>query len=281
MFRTSNPALTRGEAGRYFNDGPAQSWDDLESRGGYEGGAPAAPADKSVMTMQSTVNKCAFLIALCAASAMGGWMLFLERPGLLMPIWLVACFGGLGLVLLASFKPQTSPFVAPVYAILQGVFVGGVSALFARATADSDGGMNTLLILNAVLVTFGIFGGLLAAYSMKLIRPNRMFYNVVTTATMGAALYALLAIGFSFFGSTSLISVYDINNGGLISLGFSALLIVIASANLVLDFDMISHGVRNRAPKYMEWFAGLGLLVTLVWLYIEVLRMLAKLRGGD
>ena len=276
MFRTSNPTLKNP----YFSGTAAQSWADLGMH--QAGEAAIRTASKTHMTMQGTVNKTAFLLALCAASAVGSWILIQANSALYLPLVFGGAILGLILVLVGSFKPAASPVVAPLYAIAQGGFVGGVSLMFASIAGkpgpDGTTTLNTGLIFNAALLTFGILGGLLAAYSFRLIRPNKTFYNVVIVGTVGAALYAVIAMVASMFGAPTLASVYDPNNGGLISVGFSVLLVVLASANLVLDFDQIENGVRNQAPRHMEWFGGMSLLVTLVWLYIEVLRLLAKLR---
>jgi uncharacterized YccA/Bax inhibitor family protein len=257
MFRTSNPTLRNP----YFNESAGQSWSNLGMNNA--GQAATKAASRTQMTMQGTVNKTAFLLALCAASALGAWTIMENNPGLALPITFGGAILGLILVLIGSFKPKTSPFVAPLYAIAEGGFVGGVSMMFAANAAKPGSAFNTDLIFNAGLLTFGILGGLLAAYSMRLIRPNKTFYNIVIAG---------------MFGSFSLASVYDPNNGGLIAVGFSSLLVVLASANLVLDFDQIENGVRNNAPKHMEWFAGMSLLVTLVWLYVNLLRLLSQLR---
>ena len=178
---------------------------------------------------------------------------------------------------------RTAPVAAPAYALFQGLFVGGISAVyairFARPAAD-DGSMqlNTGLVFNAALLTFGILGGMLLGYKTGLIRSGPVFRKVVVAATLGACLYAVVALIAAMFGSFSLASVYDPSNGGLISVGFSVLLVGIASANLILDFEVVEVGVTNRSPRAMEWYAGFGLLVTLVWLYLEMLRLLAKLR---
>lgn len=271
MFRTSNPTLRNP----YFGTGTNVVADVAMNRAGQ--GVRSAGGPK-VMTMQGTVNKTAFLVALCVAAAMGAWAVMESRPGLYPVFTFGGMLVGLGLVVLACFKPRTSPVVAPLYAIAEGGFVGGASMFFAANAAKPGSAFNTDLLFNAGLLTFGILGGLLAAYSFRLIRPNRTFYNVVIAGTLGVCLYGLIAMVAAMFGSFSLASVYDPNNGGMVSIGFSGLLVVLASANLVLDFDQIENGVRNRAPRYMEWFGGMSLLVTLVWLYVEVLRLLSKLR---
>ncbi|MEO1128151.1 MAG: Bax inhibitor-1/YccA family protein [Planctomycetota bacterium] len=280
MFRTSNPALR--------NDAYSQSWDDLGGQVSYGNERAAAAGGPKIMTMQGTVNKSALLISFCAASALFAWNLSLDQAegavamtGWTFPLLLGGLLGGFLTMLIASFKPQASVVLGPICAICEGGFVGALSAVYAvQFAADSDM-LNTGLIFNAALLTFGIFGGLLAAYSTKMLRPNKTFYNVVITASMGVGLYALVAIGASFFGAPSLASVFDPSNGGLLSIGFSVVLVLLASANLVLDFDLINNGVKNRAPKYMEWYSGMALLVTLVWLYVEVLRLLAKLQSRD
>ncbi len=293
MFRTSNPAFN--------NDAykPAQTWDDLgpsQQFGTDDSLAAARRASQesrpSTMTINGTVTKSAMLIGVCGVVAMGVWGLsdigtneageIVANNGVMMGSLLGGVIGGLLLFLVTMFKPQISTFTALPYAACEGAFVGGISAFYAtRFATATDGNAftpNTGLILNAGLLTFGIFGGLLAAYSMKLVRPNKLFYNITIVGTLGVCLYGLVAMGAALiFDSFSLASVYDPSNGGLISVGFSLLLVGLASANLVLDFDQINVAVKNRAPRYMEWFSSMALLVTLVWLYIEVLRLLTKL----
>ncbi|MFU8829199.1 MAG: Bax inhibitor-1/YccA family membrane protein [Phycisphaerales bacterium] len=286
MFRTSNPAFN--------NDAykPAQTWDDLggsQTFGTDDSLAAARRTQASkpnTMTINGTVTKSALLISVCLVTALPAWHLTLD--GTIPPIAgvLGAMLLGFLLFIVTSFNPKMSPVTALPFAACEGVLVGSLSALYAVsfATQDAEGpiALNTDLILNAGLLTFGIFGGLLAAYATKLVRPNKLFYNITIVGTMGVCLYALIAIVASFaFGSFDLISVYSPHNGGLVSIGFSLLLVGLASANLVLDFDMVNVAVRNRSPKYMEWFSGMALLVTLVWLYIEVLRLLAKLSSRD
>ncbi len=277
MFRNNNPVLNNPAFG------PSQTWDDVD------GGEPAAPGSRRPapvkhMTMSGAIGKCAFLIALCIATAGVGWYFGMQGGSSAMLALAIGGLGGFGLVLATVFVPKIAPFTAPPHAIAEGVIVGAISAIYAQqfGTTDADGNLLSLnqgLILNAVLVTFGIFGGLLVAYGTGLVRPGRLFYNIVTVGTIGVALYAVIAIAASFLlGNYSLISVYDPNNGGLISVAFSLFVVGLASANLVIDFDQIHLGVRNKAPKYMEWFGGMALLVTLVWLYINVLRLLAKLQ---
>lgn len=295
MFRTSNPAFN--------NDAykPAQTWDDLggsQQSFGTNDSLKAArqavrAARPNTMTINGTVTKSALLIGTCMVVASAVWGMsdigtneageIVANGGVIMTGLLGGMVGGLLLFLVTMFKPQISTFTALPYAACEGAFVGGISAYYAtRYASAGDGGMfspNTGLILNAGLLTFGIFGGLLAAYAMKLVRPNKLFYNITIVGTLGVCLYGLIAMGAGLiFDSYELASVYDPSNGGMISIGFSLLLVGLASANLVLDFDQVNVAVKNQAPRYMEWFSGMALLVTLVWLYIEVLRLLSKLQ---
>lgn len=271
---TGNPA---------FNNSaytPAQSW--------AGAGAVAAPQDPNAMTLQGTINKSGLLIAITAVTAIFGWNFAFdgtEPTGMLMPMLFGGLIGGAVLSLIGIFAPKTTPVVAPLYAFAEGAFVAGISGMYAARFAQNgdDGGLvlNTGLIFNAALLTFGIFGGLLAAYSLKLIRPNKLFYNITIVGTMGVCFYAVIALVMSFLGMGGLASVYDPSNGGLIAIGFSALVVALASANLVIDFDQVNIGVQNRAPKYMEWFSGMAMLISLVWLYISILRLLSQLASRD
>lgn len=274
--RTSNPAFKKSE----FQ--PAQSWDDVYGSGNTPASATARPAPSNHMTINGTVVKTGLLLSMCVATAMVGWNLIVNETANAM----LVTFGGAGLglvfALICSFFPKTSPVTAPAYALSQGFFVGGISALYASMFATENDQLNTGLILNAGVLTFGILGGLLAGYGFGIIRPGPVFKKIVITATLGLVAYFLLALVLGITGvMPSLMSVYDPSNGGLISIGFSLFVVGLASANLVLDFDFIEQGARNKAPKYMEWYGGFGLLVTLIWLYLEVLRLLAKLQSRE
>lgn len=290
MFRTSNPALN--------NDAfkPSQSWDDVygpnQSPQQAERAAVAA-AKPSHMTISGVIQKSAFMIGLTVFAAAGAWHLTLPEAaggmGILSPMiaFIGTFFIGMPLLLLASFKPKLSVFCAPPFAIVVGLFAGSFSAVVATylGSSSEDGSgieVNQGIVLNAMLLTMAIFVGMLGAYATKIIRPGKVFYAVVINGTIGVMLYGLAAMLLHFTGiSSTLASVYSIENGGLISIGFSVFVVALASLNLVLDFDQIAIGERNKAPKYMEWYSSMALLVTLVWLYIEVLRLLAKLQSRD
>ena len=174
--------------------------------------------------------------------------------------------GGFILALVTIFKKQWSPITAPLYALVEGFFLGAISAVY---NAQFQG-----IVLQAIMLTFGIMFALLFAYRSGLIKATENFKLGVTAATGGIALIYIATLVLRLFG----IQVPFIHDSGLIGIGFSLVVVVIASLNLVLDFDFIESGVEAGAPKYMEWYGAFGLMVTLVWLYLELLRLLSKLR---
>ncbi|HYF37653.1 MAG TPA: Bax inhibitor-1/YccA family protein [Prosthecobacter sp.] len=221
------------------------------------------------MTLQGTVNKTGILVALLLSTAMFTWNQAKADPTSAMP-WIVGgAIGGLVLALITSFKPTWSPITGSMYALVEGLFLGALSAMYERQFQG--------IVLQAVLLTAGTLLALLAAYSMGLIKATQNFRLGVVAATGGIALVYLVTIVLGLFG----ISVPYIHDSGWFGIGFSAFVVVIAALNLVLDFDFIEGGCATGAPKYMEWYAAFGLLVTLVWLYVEILRLLSKLARRD
>jgi len=172
--------------------------------------------------------------------------------------------------MVTAFKPEWSPFTSPVYALLEGLFLGGISAIFE--------GLYPGIVMQAVGCTFGTMFCLLAAYRSGLIRATENFKLMVISATGGIALLYLVSMGLRLFTSYSIPFIHE---GGIWGIAFSLFVVAIAALNLVLDFDFIEKGVEAGAPKYMEWYAAFGLMVTLVWLYLEILKLLAKMRGRD
>jgi uncharacterized YccA/Bax inhibitor family protein len=169
------------------------------------------------------------------------------------------------LCLITCFKKEWAPITGSLYAAAEGLFVGALSALY---ETQFNG-----IVLQAVLLTIGVLLALLAAYSMRLIKATENFKLGVVAATGGIALVYLATIVLGFFG----IHIPYIHESGLVGIGFSVFVVIIAALNLVLDFDFIENGCAHGAPKYMEWYAAFGLVVTLVWLYVEILRLLAKI----
>ncbi len=188
-----------------------------------------------------------------------------------MGLLVIGSLGGFVTALVTCFVPRISPFTAPVYAILEGLALGGISAF-----VEGQGPRYQGVAFEAVSVTLGTLIVMLAAYGTGLIRATDKFRAGVVAATGGVCLVYLAGFILSFFGIH--LPIYGSN---LIGIGFSLVVVVIAALNLVLDFDFIQRGVEHGAPKYMEWYGGFTLLVTLVWLYLEALRLMAKLRGRD
>ena len=224
---------------------------------------------ENAMTLQGTVNKSFILIALLMISAGWTWINIApaqgEMPSFGLPI--IGAIGGFIVALITIFKKHLAPITAPIYAILEGLFVGGISAIFEMKYPG--------IVVQAVTLTIGVFVALLFAYTSRLIKPTENFKLGIFAATGGIAILYLLSFVMSFFGG----SISIIHSSSLFGIGFSVFVVIIAALNLVLDFDFIENGARHNAPKYMEWYAAFGLLVTLVWLYIEILRLLSKLRN--
>ena len=230
--------------------------------------APATVGGQ-VMTLQGAVNKTFILALLLVISGGFSWQFVQANPQLSGMLSIGSALVGFVLVMASSFKPTWSPVVAPAYGLVEGVFVGVISA---RYSALYDG-----IVLQAALLTLGILFALLFAYQSRLIKATENFKLGLVAATGGIAIVYLASIVLSFFG----IQIPLIHQSGLVGIGFSLVVVVIAALNLVLDFDFIENGVAQGAPKYMEWQSALGLLVTIVWLYIEMLRLLSKLRSRD
>lgn len=236
-------------------------------------GTVVTGGDTEVMTLNGTVNRTGILLLLCVLTAAFAWSQTITPTGEIAPGSAIYLWGGLigGLVLslVTIFKKTWAPVTAPLYALVEGFFLGAISAIF---DARFDG-----IVFQAVVLTFGTLFAMLFAYRSGLIKATENFKLGVVAATGGIFLVYLATLVLGLFG----VNVPYIHESGLIGIGFSLFVVVIAALNLVLDFDFIESGVQARAPKYMEWYGAFGLMVTLVWLYIEFLRLLAKLQSRD
>jgi uncharacterized YccA/Bax inhibitor family protein len=221
------------------------------------------------MTVQGTVNKTGVLLICAMATAAWSWNRFLNGPVEATPLLLVGAIGGLIFALVTIFKKSWAPVTAPIYALLEGLVLGGISVVMDLRYPG--------IAIRAVSLTFGTLLALLIAYRSGVIRVTDKFRMGVVAATGGIALFYLLSMIVGFFG----IHFTSIFGSGLIGIGFSVVVVIVAALNLVLDFDFIENGARAGAPKYMEWYGAFGLMVTLVWLYLEILRLLSKLRSRD
>lgn len=248
--RSSNPAL-RDKAFEGFYDST---------------GSRATPS--GLMTINGTINKTGILLLLAVATAAISWQEALSQGGLVS----VYTYGGAGVgfifAMITIFKQSWAPVTAPIYALAEGFFLGGISAMMAMQYSG--------IVIQAVGLTFGTLFVMLAIYRSGLIKVTNKFTTGVKAATGSILLVYIVTYVLGFFG----IQVPYIHSGGIIGIGFSLLVLGVASLNLMLDFDMIER-YSGRAPKYMEWYGAFGLMVTLVWLYLEFLRLLAKLQSRD
>ncbi len=224
----------------------------------------AVRGDAAPMTVSGAVQKTTVLLGLCVLAASFTWKTGLSGNGVMLTFG--GAIAGFVLAMILCFKHTWAPVLAPGYAICEGLFLGGVSAV---AGARYGG-----IVVQAVALTFGTLFALLAAYQMGFIRATPGFKRGVFAATGGIALFYLISFVLGFFH----IQIPFIQGGGTFGILFSVVVVIIAALNLVMDFDLIENGARAGAPKYMEWYAAFGLLVTLVWLYLEILRLLAKTR---
>ncbi len=219
-----------------------------------------------VMTIEGAVNRTAFLLLLLAATATWTWSQ--TFAGVAVEGYLLGgILGGFVVALVTIFKPAWAPVTAPIYAALEGLALGAISAYF---EARFPG-----MVIQGVALTFGVLAALLLAYRSGLIPVTEKFRLGVVAATGGIAIFYLVAMGLSFFN----ITIPFLHEGSALGIAFSLFVVVIAALNLVLDFDFIQQGAQQGAPKVAEWYAAFGLIVTLVWLYLEILRLLSKLRS--
>jgi uncharacterized YccA/Bax inhibitor family protein len=242
-FRTANPAL---------ND---RTFDNVRVDQGTE-----------AMTVQGTVNKTAILLGLAVLSAGFTWRMASEQPNGFAPWLLGGIVGSLVLWLVTTFKREWSPVTAPGYALCEGLLLGGISSLFQQRYPG--------IAIQAVTITFATLACMLVAYRSGVIRATEKFKLGVIAATGAIALMYLLSMVLGLCG----ISLGFLHSGGPVGLLISVAITIVAALNLVLNFDYIETGAARGAPKYMEWYSAFGLLLTLVWLYLEILRLLAQAR---
>jgi len=221
------------------------------------------------MTVEGTVMKTGLMLLMVLLTAGFTWMKFFQsggNPAAVSGWMMLGLFGGFISALVTIFKAEWSGITAPVYALFEGLFLGGISSVF---EAQYPG-----IVIQATTLTFGTLAAMLIAYQSGLIRATEKFKLGVLAATGGIALVYFTSIILSFFS----VSVPFIHGAGAFGIGFSVFVCVIAALNFVIDFDFIERGASSGAPKYLEWYGAFALMVTLVWLYIEFLRLLSKLR---
>ena len=227
-----------------------------------------AAAGEAAMTLQGTATKSMLLLLLTVFAASFTWRAVASgNVTILMPAALIGGLGGFIVAMITIFKPNVSPYTAPIYAVLEGLLLGAISSLYNARWAG--------LPLQAVGLTFGVFMAMLIVYRLGLVRATEKFRLGVVAATGGIAIMYLLSFVLGFFG----VQMNFLRDSSPLSIGISVVIVVVAALNLVLDFDFIERGAEQGAPKYMEWYGAFGLLVTLIWLYLEILRLLGKSRN--
>ncbi len=246
LMRTANPALNANT---------------------FEG--DCAESSGETMSLQGTVNKTAFLLLLLVLASCWTWSQARLNPAAVGQWILISLLVGFIVGLVTVFKKEWALVTAPVYAIAEGLVLGGISAFFEKQYPG--------IVIQAVALTFGTLAALLIVYTSRLISVTENFKLGVVAATGGICILYLIDMVMMFFGHR----IPMIHESGLLGIGFSIFVVIIAALNLVLDFDFIEKGSQTNQPKYMEWYAGFGLIVTLVWLYLEILRLLSKIRRRD
>ncbi|HWN74333.1 MAG TPA: Bax inhibitor-1/YccA family protein [Candidatus Udaeobacter sp.] len=229
--------------------------------------AGAIPTGET-MTIQGTVNKTGLLLLFVVATAAWTWGLsHSPTPEAAYPWTFGGAIGGFVVALVTIFKKEWAPISAPIYALLEGLLLGGISAIFERSYPG--------IAVQAISLTFGVMFVMLLAYKFRIVQATRGFKLGVIAATGGIAIVYLINMAMSLFGHSQM---SFLNAATPLGIGISLFVVIIASLNLIIDFDMIETGARMGAPKYMEWYGAFGLMVTLVWLYMEMLRLLSKVR---
>ena len=224
------------------------------------------------MTARGTINKFGLLFIMVLGAASFTWSLFYQGVNV-MPFAIGSAIGGFVLAIIIAFKKTWAPYLALGYALLEGFFIGAISAVFNYAFAESYPG----IVMQAVLLTLGTAAAMYGLYHFRIIQATPTFKKVIYTATAGIAIFYLIALVLRLFG----IQMPYLHDNGMIGIGISLFIVTIAALNLILDFDKIEQGAAHGASKYFEWYCAFGLLVTLVWLYLEMLRLLSKLASRD
>jgi len=233
-----------------------------------------AAGNMGTMTVRGAINKFGFMMLMLIAGAAYNWNLYeqLKQDTMTTLMW-VGIIGGLISALAITFKPNWAPVLAPLYALLEGLFIGAISAIMNAAFAESYPG----LIMQAVGLTFGVALAMFLLYNFRVINATERFKSIVFTATLGIGIFYLITMVLRLFG----VNVSFMYDSSLLSIGISLFVVAIAALNLIMDFDMIEQGAERGAPKFMEWYGAFGLMVTIVWLYIEMLKLLSKLSSRD
>ena len=254
FFRSGNPTLSEN---RFKNSTPIGTLQ-----------------DGNTMTVAGSLQKFAFLFVLLMGTAFYAWKEVMNYGNSINLFLWGGAIGGLVVAIVIMFKRNWAPFLAPVYALLEGLFIGAISAMYNNAFEE----IAPNLVMNAVGLTFGVGIAMYLLFSLRIIRATEKFKAVVFTATAGIALFYFIVWILSMFNISGPAFLHE---GSMLGIGFSLFVVAIAALNLILDFDMIEQGSQMGAPKYMEWYGAFGLMVTFIWLYLEILRLLSKLSSRN
>lgn len=231
---------------------------------------------QEAMTARGAMNKFGFLFLMVIAGASFTWHLYYQgKAPTMMPLMLLGVFGGLITAIVISFKRTWAPYLAPLYGLLEGLFLGAISAIMNEAFAARYPG----LIIQSVGLTLAVALGMFLLYNLRIIKVTERFRSVLFTATIGIGIFYLITWIVRMFGVP--MDFMMMGNGSLLGIGISLFVVVIAALSLIMDFDMIEQGAAMGAPKYMEWYCAFGLMVTIVWLYVEILRLLSRFSSRD
>jgi uncharacterized YccA/Bax inhibitor family protein len=230
-----------------------------------------SPANADVMTVRGSIQKFGFLLLMVAAGAAYNWKLYSEFkfPTMITLLW-VGLIGGLISALIISFKPTTARWLSPAYGLLEGLVLGGLSAIINDQFKTKYPG----IVLQAVMLTFAVAFAVFLLYNFRIIRPTQKFKAVIIGATLGIGLFYLVWMVLSLFHVN--LSFMSWNDASPLGIGINLFVVAIAALSLILDFEQIEVGAQMGAPKYMEWYGAFGLLVTMVWLYIQILKLLSR-----
>jgi len=247
IFKTSNPALTDKA---------------------FQKSVEVYDMNAVKMTERGTLNKFFLLSLLVIGSASFTWSAYFQGRDVF-PWMLVGLIGGFIVAMILIFNPLKAAFLAPIYALLEGVFVGGASAVYNHAFDKTAPG----IVFQAVVLTFGTVLAMFALYRFKIIKVTEKFKSIVITATMGVVLFYIIA----FILRLCHIDIPFLHEGNTIGILFSLFVVGLASMNLILNFDRVEQGVAMGAPRVMEWYGAFGLVMVIIWLYLEILNLLAKM----
>lgn len=227
---------------------------------------------QGTLSLRGTINKFGFLLLMVIGGAAYNWQLFYQNnQSTSYTLMLVGLFGGIIIAVATSFKPNWAPYTTPAYGILEGFLLGGLSAMLNSQFEKNYPG----LVLQAVGFTLAIAVAMFLLYNFRIIKPTQKLRSIIYTATAGIAIFYLIDIVL-FYVFHFDIPITSWENTSLTSIGFSLIVIVIAALNLIMDLGRIEELELQGAPKYMEWYGAFALLVTIIWLYIEILRLLSR-----